>query len=449
MIRNLEVTNFKAFQHASIELKPLTLLLGENNSGKSSILAALRMLSQSAQIADNSVPVVFDGPFGDFGSFRDVVHNNHRGRAFSISATVDAHRALTRRSLYSDVSTYSINTEFKFRTQRRETILQSAELSADRQSLVRIGRNASGNGYAIKSLDGRPQGPSDSGSKDWHVRMRNYLPSVSRGYMGADARENRAAYERARGLELSIHSGVSSLTKAFTAIDSLGAARTLPERTFIHSGVSQKHVGMDGRNWGSLLALEIAASSKESFVPALNHWLNGSGVASKITVDWLSDRHFEIRVQHPVTRESENVYDVGRGTSHVLPVIIGGLRLSGGSTYLVEEPESHLHPRAQANLGDFFVELCGRGVQSIVETHSEYLLMRVQQQIALGILAPEDVAIFYVEPTSEGKIVRQIELDENAVLRNGIPGGFFPQRMQEANALVAARGQGSRRKSER
>lgn len=140
------------------------------------------------------------------------------------------------------------------------------------------------------------------------------------------------------------------------------------------------------------------------------------------------------------SREYQNLADVGQANSQVIPVLVGGLRLNAGSTYLVEEPEIHLHPRAQADLGDYFKGLLDRGVSSIVETHSEYLVLRLQQHVATGEMPPHLIRFMYVDSLSTGKRVRTLELDSDGRLVTPIPAGFFPQRLEEARKLARIRG---------
>jgi predicted ATPase len=121
--------------------------------------------------------------------------------------------------------------------------------------------------------------------------------------------------------------------------------------------------------------------------------------------------------------------------------LVGGLRLSAGEMYLVEEPEIHLHPRAQAELGDFFLHLYDAGVWSVVETHSEYLLLRLQQHVAEGHIPASDVLFYYVSATKTGKRIAPMELDRLGRFHEPIPGGFFPERLEEAKRLAKLRGQ--------
>ena len=69
-------------------------------------------------------------------------------------------------------------------------------------------------------------------------------------------------------------------------------------------------------------------------------------MASALEAHALSERQYDIKFQHPVTREVENLADVGFGVSQVLPVLVAGYNMQSGSVFMVEQPEFHLHPRA-------------------------------------------------------------------------------------------------------
>ncbi|MBY4383858.1 ATP-binding protein [Rhodococcus fascians] len=400
----MKLRDFKAFHFAEIELRPLTVFVGENNSGKSSITAAIKLLAQTIQNPDSTIPALFSGPFGDYGSYRDIVHNNHRARPFEISITVPSRgtldlRSARRRTAGSDVC---LRSEFKYRTGRRETVLQSSTLSVDGRSIIGMERKKDADRPSVTMLDGKPVLADDRTALRGFLMTRNFIPRL-RPYAVSEESTSAELYRTIRKLDRLIRVSANSIDSALASVESIGSMRVVPERTFVHSGVRNRRIGSAGENWGTLLALGMSARSKDSYVDKVSAWLRSSGIAESIEVSWLSDRHFEILIQHPITREKENVFDVGRGTSHVLPVILGGYRLPRGSTYLVEEPESHLHPRAQAALGDFFADLIEQDVQAIVETHSEYLLMRLQQHVAAGRIDPSSISIYYVNAEPDGK----------------------------------------------
>lgn len=134
--------------------------------------------------------------------------------------------------------------------------------------------------------------------------------------------------------------------------------------------------------------------------------------------------------------------DVGIGISQVLPVLVSAFG-SENSIVAIEQPEIHLHPALQAELGDVFIEaaLGGRGNTFLLETHSEHLILRLMRRIretgderlpeGLPPVRSEDVSILYVEPTKEGAVIRQLALDEDGSLIDNWPGGFFEEAFRE------------------
>ena len=134
--------------------------------------------------------------------------------------------------------------------------------------------------------------------------------------------------------------------------------------------------------------------------------------------------------------------DIGIGISQVLPVLVSAYA-SAEKILAIEQPEIHLHPALQAELGDVFIEsaLGGRRNTFILETHSEHLILRIMRRMrdtvqgtlpdGLPPVHPEDVAILYVQPRDSAAIVRLLELDEEGELLDPWPGGFFEEGFRE------------------
>lgn len=99
----------------------------------------------------------------------------------------------------------------------------------------------------------------------------------------------------------------------------------------------------------------------------------------------------------------------------------------------VEEPELHLHPRLQAKLGNLFAtSVLRRSNQVILETHSESILLRVRRLVRSGKLRPDEVAVLYVDNTSEaGASVRRLRLGEQGELLDPWPTGFFDDSLAD------------------
>ena len=109
-----------------------------------------------------------------------------------------------------------------------------------------------------------------------------------------------------------------------------------------------------------------------------------------------------------------NLIDVGYGISQVLPTLTEMFRDNGPSTFLLQQPEVHLHPSAQAALGTLFCQIAAGGKQLVVETHSDYLIDRVRMDVRDGTtdLQPEDVSILYFEPGDLDVKIHSIRIDE-------------------------------------
>ena len=134
--------------------------------------------------------------------------------------------------------------------------------------------------------------------------------------------------------------------------------------------------------------------------------------------------------------------DVGIGVSQVLPVLVSAYA-SSGRLLAIEQPEIHLHPGLQAELGDVFLESALGGARNVflIESHSEHLLLRIMRrmrQTAAGELPegvppvrPEDVMVLFVEPSGAQSLVREMPLNERGELVKAWPGGFFEEGMRE------------------
>ncbi|MBU4199772.1 MAG: DUF3696 domain-containing protein [Verrucomicrobia bacterium] len=162
----------------------------------------------------------------------------------------------------------------------------------------------------------------------------------------------------------------------------------------------------------------------------INDWLNKFEVGYTICADQYGSLRF-VDERRDSSLISPKITEVGFGFSQLLPIIADCWRPQP-SVITIEQPELHIHPRLQAELGSLFTDACQkRGHQIIAETHSEHLMLRLQKLIRKKELKAEDVCVLYVSREKEGSRVQQLRLDDEGSFIDRWPRGFFPERTNE------------------
>ena len=126
---------------------------------------------------------------------------------------------------------------------------------------------------------------------------------------------------------------------------------------------------------------------------------------------------------------------MGFGLSYVLPVLVVLLAAKKGALCLLENPEAHLHPRAQTKMAELAVRASLAGVQVIAETHSDHFLDGVRVAVHRGLIKPEMVAIHYFEREDSKVTVQSPRINLDGRLSSW-PEGFFDQYEQNLAALI-------------
>lgn len=173
-----------------------------------------------------------------------------------------------------------------------------------------------------------------------------------------------------------------------------------------------KYVGPTGSYFASVLLHEnkkekiyILPSGKEkcTLSDALAEWMIHLNVASAVDVDRKNSFGFSVSIEN-MDHIKSDIMNVGIGTSQVLPVLISVLLSEPYEILIFEQPELHLHPYSQSRLADMFVEFCKQGRKIILETHSEYFLLRLRYHIVKNNYSKESAAINFFHNTGRTKV---------------------------------------------
>lgn len=393
--------NYKPFQEdVSIEVRPLTLIYGKNGSGKSALLRLIRLLLRT--VSQTCPRGAFPLEVGEvtFGTgFQDLIH---------------------RRQPHDKVG-------FHLKLEYEDSFL---ELDADVQHLFQ-GETAPSKTPRPHSVVSRllvtsPQ-PIELNwirkSGDPVPTYRDHGPIAFRGML-PDTRRTGSQW-----LELDDWRDRVELIEERT--QHIGPFRANIER--VYETKETAILGFDGS--GAPLIL----NSVPDLLNDVSDWYekNMDGwrldIASQAGV-------FECNISRGSSRV--NLADGGEGSKQALPVITQQLRhrLSDEPYFdLIEQPELHLHTEAQAPLGELFLRtaMTGRG-QTIVETHSENLLLRVRRMIAEEEAGPDLVAVYWIDDQPQGySTVRRIRIDDKGELDWWRP-GVFSEGYEEIRALRRA-----------
>jgi len=428
MLRSITLRNFRAFKDQSFHFRRLNIFVGKNNSGKSSALSAINLIAQTLKEQDlDGTPLILNGPYDKLGTFIDVVNGNHPRRKIGIDICYD---------------NYVVKTEYKYRTQRRQIELSHFELVEKGGSVVKFSQRK--DSYDI-SIYGESYEKLFPDSQKRRPRFRNFWPVRFSLLRPVEPDAKSVSYSQLRNAERALAVARMRLDQSFNNFDSLSPFRDQPQRTYLYSGETAREIGTSGSNAAAMLASDSAkrGSQRKNLVEGISEWFKYTGIARGLSVVSLTPRHFELcLVSNDGSRH--NICDVGFGCSQVLPVLTAGLSLFSNESIsarsrmlLVQEPEIHLHPDAQAAMGSFFVNLISKGGQVFIETHSDNLILRIARHVALGDIEPSDVAIFFVSESGENRVT-EIGFKPSGSFEPEFPEGFFPQRQSESLMLARA-----------
>jgi predicted ATPase len=398
-MKTLILEGVRAFRdRVDAPLGKLTLLVGENSTGKSTVLACTRI---AWDIANQSLamPVEFNEDPFELGTYESIAHH-HGGKGKCVGEfTIGAEMDVTRGAHSTEISHH---VEATFDSDKGNPAFRTwlcragpIEVRAERmeQGKVRV-RVSDGQEVATAEVDVPPTMPLPR-TVFYAPEMFTPRTNLWRGAVDVITRVGLSHFDILR-------------PAAFAPV------RSRPRRTYdpIH-----QRPDAEGQHIPTLLARLHHERGRgwKRVSGALRAFGKASGLFDRISVRSLGKEGdpFQIEIDVPGQKGSRNLLDVGYGVSQVLPVLVEGALTPKGGTLLFQQPEVHLHPRAQAELGTLLATLAAQGPQCIVETHSDYLIDRVAMAVRdpNHPLKPDDVSLLYFQPSGTGVTIYPLRLD--------------------------------------
>ncbi|MET8261748.1 DUF3696 domain-containing protein [Micromonospora sp. NPDC005205] len=416
-LSKIVLENYRCFRdRQEIELAPVTVVLGKNNSGKSVLTRAPMVIATGfgttttapldldrlePQPVDGFPDLIFEqSPHGKFFLGFDV----DGPRPFQMAATIQ-HVAENRTAFVSDLTLRA----------------SDADVVLAWQPAFHVGDGPYS--YEIRS--------SDRASAIRPVAFQGLCPQA----------DGVPELRDLRGMDLSLG-----------PIRYLSAYRDRPERQHRLPLGTPQRIGQQGQGTLGILAhdqergggdlLGMVNERLQLIVPG---WRLEEIEAGPLWSTVLTRRGSRVRV---------NLADAGSGLAQMLPILVQCAldeqrgRNVAAPLQIIEEPEMHLHPAAHAELGDLYLRTAqATGTRFLIETHSETLLLRLRRRIAQEDVPPKTVAVYVVEQHDGASNVRRVRIDDLGNLDESWPEGYFSQDYREVRALAAAQVKRSRHAS--
>ena len=217
----------------------------------------------------------------------------------------------------------------------------------------------------------------------------------------------------------------------------LNAERIGPRLRYEVDDTEYRHVG-----WNGELTIQVLGQNTGTLVPRSRCFdtdsLNTLLEQARLWLQYITPGtrlddakiYSEIKTAEITLGESRPT-NVGFGLSYVLPIIVNGLIALEGSVFIVENPEAHLHPSGQSNIGKFLAKIAASGVQVVLETHSEHVINGIRLASLEGIIPHEKVQLNFFDRNADDEMrIASIQLNEKADLTEW-PNGFFDQQERD------------------
>lgn len=448
MLTRLKFENFKSWPSADLACGKITGIFGTNSSGKTSLLQFLLLMKQTKDATDRATALELNADLVELGTFNDVVHRHDETKRIEWGMTFSLPKVLVL-SAATGAGTVEVA--------RGDDLTATAQVSSGAKVAIgtrSMGYELGGTSFSLRQKNGSTSqfeletANALGGFKLVRNQGRPWpLPAPSRSYAFPD--EARTFYQNSAFL--------ADLERTYeTQLDNiyyLGPLREPPKRDYLWARSRPTDVGKKGER-----AIEAILSAREAgvtlnlkakgrnmpFEAVVAHWLRHLGLIEEFGVREIAPNSNRWQAWVRTRKGASEVLltDVGFGISQVLPVITLLQYVPKGSTVLLEQPEIHLHPLAQAALADVLIQAAThRGVQIILESHSEHLLLRLQRRVAEGDekgIGAEAVKLYFCDADRGESKLTELDLNLFGSIANWPP-QFMGDAFGEAAKAESAR----------
>ena len=434
MITELSAQNFKSWENTGrLQIAPLTGFFGANSSGKTSIFQTLLMLKQTAERPPDWNGVI---DFGDEGSvvnlsnFNEVIHRHKSGLSLDISVSWK----LPEKLIIGGGGTAAQPPPRTLRSANRLEIsalsFSTTIISGGSDSVAVDGFGYMSDGYEFFGI------VRDSDSQYKIVCPPNHKPQgalSSFPFRCYGIRDGSAKVPDTPFLSFE-----RAFKELFSRIHHLSPLREPPRHHYAYGGEHPKGVGQYGEQ--AIPALLSGRIQLLSIDEQILKWLQRLELihSYRLQADPDGEKDYEFRLKQYKDGPEVRLTDIGLGVFQILPTFALCYYAPEGSILILEQPEAHLHPKAQADIADVLIDVVkNRNIQIILESHSEHLLRRLQRRIAEEEIPASDTGLYYCQVSNGTSEIERLAMDEYGNITNW-PQNFFGDEMSDWGAKSKA-----------
>lgn len=446
--RQVRWKNFKGFADTDwITIKPLTILIGANGSGKSSLIRPLLMLSQTLASSDSETALITQGELIDGSGYSELVHDHKTNEPIYFGFRFsNIYPANNKPKAVGSYPAASIELTFDYDKSFNGFSLKSFCIK-DMLDRIYIQRNRlkDGSFSAIRKHKRAKEITNDEKLILKSSRPINFLFSPASELRNANKYISTQNGSSSKEIPFSnpfqhylfvIGYTFAEVRRELGSLSYIGPLRERPKRIYTSFGAKPRNVGSTGAMAPHLLRRKPASVQSK-----VNKWVRRFGLGTQVKADSIADTDlFSLKFLDKNNIKS-NLADKGFGASQVFPLIVELMAGEKGGLVVAEQPEIHLNPKLQCELADLFVDSISSSEKSalIVETHSEHLLLRLRRLVAEGKISKNDVAVYFLEKTESSSEIRPIPIDSiGAIKKDAWPRDFFQDGLREALGLAKA-----------
>lgn len=447
MLASIYFTNFKSWSEVDLTCGRITGIFGTNSSGKSSIVQFLLLLKQTKDATDRALSLELNGDFVQLGTIKDAVyqHDESLSIKYQLSCILKQSLSLSDPSAKKskviakgDIMTISSSLSI----QNKAPVATKLSYALGNMTFELASKVDNYSQFELKAI-GSPTNTTDFNFLRTSGRVWQ-LPGPVKSYAYPD--QARTYFQNAGFLADLEKEYENQLDHLFY----LGPLREPPKRDYLWARSRPSDVGQKGERAIEVILAATEAGEKRNikyksrqlpFQEMIAHWLREMGLIYSFRVAEIAEgsNRWQARVKTSEHGSEVLLTDVGFGISQVLPVITLLQYVPEGSTVILEQPEIHLHPLAQAGLADLIIQASKhRKVQIILESHSEHLLLRLQRRIAEEVINSEEVKLYFCDAPKGTSTLTPLEVDNYGNIRNW-PNKFMGDAFNEIASAEISR----------